>query len=257
MVTVAAFYRFVDLPDHQEVAESIHKAGQINHLLGTVIVAPEGINSTLCGDANSIESFFTQLSQDQRLANLEVKYSTVEQAPFHRWKVKLKPEIVSLGMPEVKPNQLVGDYVDPKNWNDLISQSDVTLIDCRNSYEIEAGTFRGAKDPHTNEFNEFPAYINQNLPNQSQKIAMFCTGGIRCEKATALMRSLGYQKVYHLRGGILKYLEEIPADQSLFQGDCFVFDDRRTVDQNLTAKIVKDNSEAAVSPSPRKRGTRT
>jgi UPF0176 protein len=233
MVKVAAFYRFVALPDYQALQPQFEELGKSHGLLGTILLAEEGINSTLSGDPESLQEFFTALAQDERFANLTVKYSEVEIPPFKRWKVKLKKEIVSMGVPSIDPNQLVGTYVAPEDWNEIISQPDVVVIDCRNSYEFEDGTFQGAIDPQTNQFNEFPEYAKQNLTDPNQKVAMFCTGGIRCEKATAFLRQLGHKNVYHLQGGILQYIEDIPQNESLFQGNCFVFDDRRAVDHDL------------------------
>lgn len=233
MVKVAAFYRFVALPDYQALQPKVQELGQRLQLLGTVLLAEEGINSTLSGSSEAIDEFFATLTEDERFGNLTVKFSEVEIPPFHRWKVKLKREIVSMGVPGVDPNQLVGTYIDPEDWNEIITQPDVVLIDCRNSYEFEDGTFQGAIDPKTTNFNEFPDYIKENLTDPNQKVAMFCTGGIRCEKATAYLRQLGHQHVYHLRGGILQYIEDIPKEESLFHGNCFVFDDRRAVDHNL------------------------
>lgn len=233
MVKVAAFYRFVALPDYQVLQPWIEELGKSRNLLGTILLAEEGINSTLSGQPEAVDQFFADLAKDERLAHLTIKFSELEDPPFHRWKVKLKTEIVSMGIPGVDPNHLVGTYVPPSMWNDLISQPDIVLIDCRNSYEYEDGTFKGAIDPKTTNFNEFPDYIKENLTDPNQKVAMFCTGGIRCEKATAYLRQLGHDHVYHLQGGILQYIEDIPESESLFQGNCFVFDDRRAVDHNL------------------------
>ncbi|MFM9872216.1 MAG: rhodanese-related sulfurtransferase [Fimbriimonadaceae bacterium] len=233
MVKVAAFYRFVALPDYQVLQPSVEELGRNLGLLGTILLAEEGINSTLAGTPESVDLFFAHLSKDQRFVNLTIKYSEVEVSPFRRWKVKLKREIVGMGVPSIDPNQLVGTYISPEDWNELISQPDVVLIDCRNSYEFEDGSFQGAIDPRTTEFNEFPDYVKENLTDPDQKVAMFCTGGIRCEKATAYLRQLGHKHVYHLQGGILQYIMDIPKKDSLFQGNCFVFDDRRAVDHDL------------------------
>ncbi len=237
MVKVAAFYRFVSLPDYQVLQPWVEELGKNLSLLGTVLLAEEGINSTLSGSPESIDLFFAAIAKDERFVNLTIKFSEVETHPFKRWKVKLKREIVSMGIESIDPNHLVGTYVAPKDWNEIISQPDVVLVDCRNSYEYEDGTFQGAIDPETTNFNEFPDYINQNLTDPDQKVAMFCTGGIRCEKATAYLRQLGHKNVYHLQGGILQYIEDIPKEDSLFQGNCFVFDERRAVDHDLKPPV--------------------
>lgn len=229
---VAAFYRFTRIGDPESVAGWVDRLGRAHTLLGTVLVAPEGINSTLCGTPADVTSFFESLATDPRFTGLDIKFSTAAEPPFKRWKVRLKQEIVTMGVPGVDPNAGVGTYVPPRNWNALISRPDVLLIDCRNTYEIELGTFRGAVDPGTSAFNEFPEYA-QRLESNDQPVAMFCTGGIRCEKATAYLRQLGHNKVYHLEGGILRYLEEIPPSESLFHGECFVFDERIGLDGSL------------------------
>lgn len=234
MTKVAAFYRFVSLPDTGEVQIKIHQLGEQLNLLGTVLLAEEGINSTLSGSAESVDSFFAELALDSRFENLDIKFSETDDPPFKRWKVKIKPEIVTMGIPSIDPNQLVGTYVKPEDWNRLISDPEVVVIDCRNSYEFEEGTFQNAIDPKTEQFNQFPAYAETNMKDTNQKVAMFCTGGIRCEKATAYLRQLGHSEVYHLEGGILKYLEDVPESESLFRGNCFVFDERRGVDHNLS-----------------------
>jgi UPF0176 protein len=173
------------------------------------------------------------LRSDSRLADLEHKESYTDSSPFQRMKVKLKKEIVTLGLPEIDPNQIVGNYVEAKDWNQLISDPEVFVIDTRNEYEVDIGTFKGAIDPQTDSFREFPEYIDRNFdPAKHKKVAMFCTGGIRCEKASSLMLSKGFQEVYHLKGGILKYLEEVPPEESLWEGECFVFDDRVTVKED-------------------------
>lgn len=230
---VAAFYKFTPIAEPQVLREFIKSLGERLNLLGTVLIANEGINSTLSGEPASIEQFFQELQNHPDINSLTIKYSETEESPFHRWKVKIKPEIVTMGIPSIDPNQLVGTYVTPEAWNNLIQDPDVTLIDCRNHYEFIQGTFDGAINPETESFTQFPEYIKENLKDPNQKVAMFCTGGIRCEKATAYLRQLGHNQVFHLQGGILKYLEEIPPKDSLFQGTCFIFDDRRTLDHDL------------------------
>jgi UPF0176 protein len=229
---VAAFYHFTPLSDYEEMQEILSEFCQLYELKGTILLAPEGINSTIAGSRNGIDSLLNFLRADPRLQNLEHKESYCEQMPFHRLKVRLKTEIVKLGLPEVDPNQLVGTYVEPQDWNALISDPTVITIDTRNIYEVAIGTFKGAINPNLDIFSEFPDYINSQNLNPQQKIAMFCTGGIRCEKASAYMMSLGFSQVYHLKGGILKYLEAVSPAESLWQGACFVFDDRRSVDCN-------------------------
>jgi UPF0176 protein len=231
-VVVAAFYHFTPLPDYREMQEILSEFCQLYDLKGTILLAPEGINSTIAGSRKGIDSLLSFLRTDPRLQNLEHKESYCEQMPFHRLKVRLKTEIVKLGLPEVDPNQIVGTYVEPKDWNALISDPTVITIDTRNIYEVAIGTFDGAINPNLNIFSEFPDYIDKQNLNPQQKIAMFCTGGIRCEKASAYMMSLGFDRVYHLKGGILKYLEEVSPTESLWQGACFVFDDRRSVDRD-------------------------
>jgi len=231
---VAAFYHFTPLANYQEMQGILSEFCHLYELKGTILLAPEGINSTIAGDRHGIDSLLSLLRCDPRLQNLEHKESYCEQMPFQRLKVRLKTEIVKLGMPEVEPHQIVGTYIEPQDWNALISDPTVVVIDTRNIYEVEIGTFNGAINPNLDIFSEFPDYINRQISRQNlnsqQKIAMFCTGGIRCEKASAYMMSLGFNEVYHLKGGILKYLEEVSPAESLWQGACFVFDDRRSVD---------------------------
>ena len=203
-------------------------------LRGTILLAHEGINGSVSGTQNAIDALLAYLSSFPAIHNLDHKESPVDQHPFAKFWVKLKREIVTFGVPSANPSVEVGQYVKPENWNDLISQPDVLLIDTRNDYEIEAGTFPGAINPHTESFGQFPDYVHQNLdPARHKRVAMFCTGGIRCEKATSFLLQQGFENVYHLEGGILKYIEEVPKDESLWKGDCFVFDDRRAVDHNL------------------------
>jgi UPF0176 protein len=233
---VATFYKFVSLPDCVEQRSRLLQFCQSSELRGTILLAHEGINGTIAGSREAIEAVLAYLRSDQRLADLEHKESTAAELPFDRLKVKVKQEIVTLGLPEVDPSCQVGTYVEPKDWNALITDPEVTVVDTRNAYEISVGTFQGAQNPQTDSFREFPAYVQQNLdPAGSPKIAMFCTGGIRCEKASAYLLSKGFQQVYHLKGGILKYLEEVPADDSLWQGECFVFDQRVAIQHGLEA----------------------
>lgn len=232
--TVAAMYKFVQLPDYRDIREPLLNYCNKQQIKGTLLLAQEGLNGTIAGSHEAIQKVMAFLQTDTRLQDLEAKFSTVTEMPFLRMKVKLKKEIVTMGVPETDPTQINGKRVDPKDWNALISDPDVLLIDTRNTYECQIGTFKNAISPETETFREFPAYVHNNLnPGKHKKVAMFCTGGIRCEKATNYLLKQGFEDVYHLNGGILKYLEEIPEQDSLWQGECFVFDGRVSVDQNL------------------------
>ena len=231
---VAALYKFVSLPDCNELQAALLSFCQLQGIKGTILLAQEGINGTIAGSRQQIDNFLTFIRSDSRFADLEYKESYTEIPPFERLKIRLKPEIVTLGLPEVDPNEKVGTYVEPENWNDLISNPEVIVIDTRNDYEISIVTFKGAENPQTQTFRDFPEYVKQNLDSHKhKKVAMFCTGGIRCEKASSYLISQGFQEVYHLKGGILKYLEEIPPEESLWEGECFIFDQRITVSHNL------------------------
>jgi len=233
-IQVAAFYKFVPLHKLEEMQADISDICKASDLLGTILLAHEGINGTIAGPRDSIDKLFVFLGQYPGLENLDRKISHCQQTPFYRMKVRLKKEIVTLGVEGIDPGCGVGEYVAPELWNELISQQDVRLIDTRNDYEVGLGTFVGAENPGTGSFREIPAWVEANLDTEKdQKVAMFCTGGIRCEKSTALLKALGYKNVYHLEGGILNYLEKVPADESMWQGDCFVFDNRVTVDHDL------------------------
>ena len=231
---VAALYKFVSLPDFKELQEPLKKMCADNGVMGTLLLAAEGINGTIAGSQNGIENVLNHLRSDPRMADLVHKDSFAESMPFYRMKVRLKKEIVTMGVEGIDPNHIVGTYVKPEDWNDLISQEDVILVDTRNDYEVEIGTFKGAIDPKTETFREFPAWVEKYEGfHNKPRIAMFCTGGIRCEKSTAYMKEQGFDEVYHLEGGILKYLETIPADESMWEGDCFVFDHRVSVKHGL------------------------
>ncbi len=233
-VQVAAFYKFVPLDDIEGLQQRIREKCKNSELLGTILLAHEGINGTIAGPAGELDELFIHLHHYPGLEDLGRKISWCEKNPFHRMKVRLKKEIVTLGVEGIDPGRGVGEYIAPELWNDLISQPGVRLIDTRNDYEVGLGTFAGAENPETESFRDFPAWVEANLDTEKdQKIAMFCTGGIRCEKSTALLKELGYKNVYHLEGGILNYLERVPADNSMWQGDCFVFDNRVTVDHEL------------------------
>lgn len=233
-IVIVAFYKFVHLPDFRDLKQPLLDLCKNNGIYGTILLAEEGLNSTIAGTGQGIDIVLESLSDDPRFADLTVKTSYADFIPFQKMKVRLKPEIVRLKIDGIDPKQKVGTYVDPDEWNNLISDPDVLVIDTRNDYEVKIGTFKNALNPKTDSFNEFPDFVDENLdPNKHKKVAMFCTGGIRCEKATALMLEKGFENVYHLNGGILRYLENMPEDNSLWEGECFVFDDRITVDHQL------------------------
>jgi UPF0176 protein len=234
----AAFYKFVELPDFAELKAPLLACCEANGVKGTILLAAEGINSTIAGPAAGVHAVLAYLRCDPRLADLQHKEAWSSRAPFYRMKVRLKREIVTLGVPGINPTRMAGVYVKPEDWNALISDPDVVVIDTRNDYEVGIGTFAGALDPAIKSFAKLPEWIAQApalhpATGKKPKVAMFCTGGIRCEKSTALLRSQGFDDVYHLEGGILKYLETIPPEQSLWQGQCFVFDERVSVGHGL------------------------
>jgi UPF0176 protein len=230
----AALYKFVSLPDYKNLQQPILDVCVKHNIKGTLLLASEGINGTIAGLPDDIQAVLSYLRQDPRLHDLEHKGSYADKHPFYRMKVKLKNEIVTMGVAGVNPNNVVGTYVKPEDWNDLISDPDVILLDTRNDYEVHIGTFKGAVDPKTTTFREFPKFVEQNLDKtKHKKVAMFCTGGIRCEKASSYMKQQGFEEVYHLQGGILKYLENVPKEQSMWEGECFVFDQRVAVKHGL------------------------
>lgn len=231
---VSALYYFVRLENYQDFKKPLLDLMANNNVKGTLLLAKEGINGTIAGSRKGINTIIDWLKSDPRLTQLESKESICDENPFYRSKVKLKKEIVTMGVDNIDPNLKVGRYVKPKDWNRLIEDPEVLLIDTRNDYEVNIGTFKGAINPETTTFRQFPKYAEQNLnPKKHKKIAMFCTGGIRCEKSTAYLREQGFEQVYHLQGGILKYLEDIPENESLWQGECFVFDNRVAVNHQL------------------------
>ncbi len=233
-IVVCALYHFVRLEDFENLRTPLLKIMEDNNVRGTLLLAREGINGTIAGTREGIDAVLAFLKRDARLAPLVYKESYDNDMPFYRSKVKLKKEIVTMGVEDIDPTHIVGTYIKPKDWNELISDPDVTLIDTRNDYEVKIGTFKGAIDPQTKTFREFPQYTKEHLdPTKHKKVAMFCTGGIRCEKSTAFLKQQGFEEVYHLEGGILKYLEEVPEAESLWQGECFVFDNRVTVNHQL------------------------
>jgi UPF0176 protein len=231
---VCALYRFVSLNNFEELQTPLLNIMNSNQVKGTLLLAGEGINGTIAGEQQGIDNVLNWLKSDPRLSNLTVKLSFDTENPFYRTKVKLKKEIVTMGVEGIDPNRSVGTYVKPKDWNALISDPDVLLVDTRNDYEISIGTFKNAVDPKTTNFREFPEYVKENLdPAKHKKVAMFCTGGIRCEKSTAYLKEQGFDEVYHLEGGVLKYLEEVPEEETLWEGECFVFDNRVSVNHQL------------------------
>jgi UPF0176 protein len=234
----AALYKFVHLPDYKDLQAPLLEACKLHKIKGTLLLAEEGINGTIAGLPTNIRDILQFLRTSPlftgRLSDLEHKESWSDIHPFYRMKVKLKKEIVTLGVPGVSPTKKVGTYVKPQDWNALISDPGVLLIDTRNDYEVDIGTFKGAIDPKTDTFREFPQYVAQHFDKtKHKKVAMFCTGGIRCEKASSFMIDQGFEEVYHLEGGILKYLETVPEEESLWEGECFVFDQRVAVKHNL------------------------
>ena len=230
---IAALYRFVRLDDFEALREPLLAFMHQQRICGTLLLAAEGINGTVAGTPKAVDSLLDYLRRDPRLRGLDCKLSYDDEAPFYRARVKLKREIVTLGVDGIDPDQ-AGTYVEPGDWNRLISDPEVTVIDTRNDYESDIGSFEHAQQPNTGSFREFPAYVSENLdPARHRKVAMFCTGGIRCEKATAYLRQQGFDEVYHLRGGILNYLERVPAEDSLWRGECFVFDNRVSVNHAL------------------------
>ncbi|MFW5825134.1 MAG: rhodanese-related sulfurtransferase [Marinobacter sp.] len=233
-IVVCALYRFAELDDYRELRQPLLDLMLQEDVRGTLLLAREGINGTIAGSREGIDAIRDWLGRDRRFDGIDYKESLVDIQPFKRTKVKLKKEIVTMGVEGIDPKRTVGTYVDPRQWNQLISDPEVLLIDTRNQYEVEIGTFENAINPSTGTFREFPRYVKENLdPEKHRKVAMFCTGGIRCEKSTAYLKELGFEEVYHLKGGILKYLEEVPEEDSLWRGECFVFDDRVTVNHRL------------------------
>ena len=231
---IAAFYHFVELPDRDEWAERLIDHGLQVGLRGTIIFANEGINSTCAGSHEAVDATIALLKSDPRFAAIEVKYSYADFCPFPKFKVKKKPEIVTFRQDGADPRDEVGTYLDPGEWNELISDPEVITIDTRNDYEVGVGKFKGAINPNTDDFTGFAKFVDEHLATQKdQKIAMYCTGGIRCERSTAYLKQKGFTNVYHLKGGILRYMELMPKDSSLWEGDCFVFDYREALDHDL------------------------
>jgi UPF0176 protein len=232
-VVVAALYKFVTLDDFHELRQPLLEVCLAADIRGSLLLAHEGINGTIAGSRAGVDRVLAYLRSDPRLIDIDHKESQDDDQPFLRMKVKLKKEIVTLGVDGIDPNLLVGTYVEPQDWNAVISDPEVLVLDTRNDYEVKVGTFRGALNPDTETFREFPQFTQQFDPARHKKVAMFCTGGIRCEKASAYMLQQGFDEVFHLKGGILKYLEVVPSAESLWEGECFVFDHRVTVDHDL------------------------
>lgn len=233
-ILVAALYKFVTLPDFQDLQAPLLETCKAAEVKGTLLLASEGINGTIAGPREGVRDVLDFLRSDPRFAEMSCKESHAETMPFYRMKVRLKKEIVTMGVPGTDPNRIVGTYVKPEDWNDLISAPDVVLIDTRNDYEVDIGSFEGAINPETETFRDFPAWVEQaSCLKNKPRVAMYCTGGIRCEKSTAYLKTLGYDDVYHLEGGILKYLETVPEEKSLWHGECFVFDARVSVGHGL------------------------
>ncbi|MBP7337132.1 rhodanese-related sulfurtransferase [Niveispirillum sp.] len=234
-IAVAALYRFHPLPHYSDLRQPLFDLLAANRVCGTLLLAAEGLNGTIAGPAEAMEQVVAEIARIAGLPEpLQPRWSTTDAPPFGRLKVRLKKEIVTMGVPGIDPLRAVGTYVEPEDWNALISDPDTLLIDTRNSFEVEYGTFKGAVDPGTTTFGQFPDYVRRELdPARHRKVAMFCTGGIRCEKATAYMLEQGFGEVYHLKGGILNYLERIGPEDSLWEGGCFVFDERVALGHGL------------------------
>jgi UPF0176 protein len=234
----ASFYKFIEINNPENFIKPLHDYCVSLQLKGLIIIANEGVNGTISGEEDSVNALFNYFKKNIIHIQLDYKKSWSETSPFLRMKVRLKKEIVTMGIPSINPNEIVGEYVSPIQWNKLISDPDVVLIDTRNDYEVELGTFKGAINPNLKKFSSFPDWLNANSEillreQKNTKIAMFCTGGIRCEKSTAFLKSKGFENVFHLDGGILKYLENVDSVDSLWQGECFVFDERVTVRHGL------------------------
>jgi len=232
--TIASLYKFVNIDELETFRKELLAKCRKFGIKGTFIISSEGINGTVAGTGENIESILNYLNEDKKFRDIECKYSFDDKIPFYRMKVKIKEELIPIGVDGVDPLEKVGTYVSPSDWNKLIKDPDVLLIDVRNRYEIEVGNFRGALSPEIDNFRYFPEFVEKNLdPEKNRKVAMYCTGGIRCEKASSYMLLKGFKEVYHLKGGILKYLEDVPKKNSIWDGECFVFDNRASVDHDL------------------------
>ena len=247
---IAAFYHFTEFSDFEAWADRLVEHGLSVGLRGTIILAQEGINSTCSGSVEAINSTIELLRSDERFKSMEVKYSYADFCPFPKFKVKKKPEIVTFRQSGADPRSAVGEYLEPEEWNQLISDPEVVTIDTRNDYEVKVGKFQGSINPKTDDFTDFATFVDQQLiEHKEKKIAMYCTGGIRCERSTAYLKEKGFHQVYHLKGGILKYLESMPKKESLWEGDCFVFDYRVAVNHDLQPALWKIDPESNM-PEP-------
>lgn len=233
-ITIATFYKFVPIEQPQALQQALKAEGVALGIKGTILVAHEGVNATIAGEEGAVLKMLGLVTAHAEIGGVSYQLSYADEMPFKRYFVKLKNEIVTLGMPDLNPlTTKSGTYVDPREWNTLLDDPNVLVIDVRNEYEVTLGKFKGAVNPHTESFREFPQYVQQLDPKQHPKIAMYCTGGVRCEKASALMLEKGFAEVYHLKGGILHYLAKVPAEESQWQGECFIFDDRLALDSRL------------------------
>jgi len=253
---VAALYQFAALPDCEELRQPLHDLCAGLGIFGTLLLAHEGINGTVAGEEAAIDALIEELRHGERfggrLEAMELKFSTAAEMPFRRLKVKVRPEIVTLGVPAIDPERQRGTYVEPEDWNALIADPDVLVIDTRNRFEVEMGSFEGALDPETRKFSQFPDFVRRSLdPARHKRIAMFCTGGIRCEKASAYLRAEGFPEVYHLKGGILRYLETVPEAESRWRGECFVFDERVALGHGLAEARPQAGESSAEGASRR------
>ena len=247
---IAAFYHFTQFSDFEVWADRLVEHGLSVGLRGTIILAQEGINSTCSGSVEAIDSTIELLRTDERFKSMEVKYSYADFCPFPKFKVKKKPEIVTFRQSGADPRSAVGEYLEPEDWNQLISDPEVVTIDTRNDYEVKVGKFQGSINPKTDDFSDFATFVDQQLiEHKEKKIAMYCTGGIRCERSTAYLKEKGFHNVYHLKGGIIKYLESMPKKESLWEGDCFVFDYRVAVNHDLQPALWKIDPESNM-PEP-------
>ncbi|MBI3775318.1 MAG: rhodanese-related sulfurtransferase [Gammaproteobacteria bacterium] len=240
--TVLTFYKFIRLEDCAQLRAPLLEVCQVHGVIGTILLAPEGINATIAGTRGGVDAVLAFLRADPRLADVHYKASAAREPPFGRMKVRLKKEIVTLGVDGVDPARAVGEYVPASQWNSLLAEEDMLVLDTRNVYETALGVFEHAVDPRIATFRQFPDYVRRTLdPATQRNVAMYCTGGIRCEKASALLLDLGFKNVYHLQGGILKYLEHIPAADSVWRGSCFVFDERVALGQGLVEAPIVDS----------------
>ena len=232
--TIITFYQFTDLPDFQEWKVRLEDLGEKEKVLGTIILGKEGINGTICGPEDGVRKFMAFIRADERFADMPNRTTFTSRKTFYRLRVAIRDEIVTLGIPGIDPTEVVGQYVEPEDWDELITDPEVLLVDTRNDYEIELGSFKGALNPNTQNFSEWPDFVKDSLSNSpKRKVAMFCTGGIRCEKASSHLLQNGFDEVYHLRGGILNYLEKTTPEDSQWEGECFVFHHQVSVTHGL------------------------